>query len=234
MCLVRGFESTASLDANNDQSVFTITSVGFLILSSTLGIIVGDVLWLEALRLLGAKHVIVIDSLKPFIAAILGWIALDEVLLPPAWGGMALTVLGVGAVAWEEQRISAASQGNTNIEEDGQCIAQNEIGVEKTAATDRIEFSNEEDATIIQITNAVANESTETIPSGMEDNTVQSDSKQPSANDTTSGESNIERKHYKRGYICAFVNVLADSLGSLLTKQHGVGMYMCMFYPLLQ
>ena len=62
---IRGFSQRGS------SSVFKVQSIGFLTLSSTLGIIIGDVLWLEALRLLGAKHVIVSDSLKPFAAAIL-------------------------------------------------------------------------------------------------------------------------------------------------------------------
>ena len=66
MCLAQGFaipQSSADNIEEDDDSVFTTQNVGFLILSSTFGIIIGDVLWLEALRLLGAKHVIVIDSL---------------------------------------------------------------------------------------------------------------------------------------------------------------------------
>ncbi|KAL3759623.1 hypothetical protein ACHAWU_009770 [Discostella pseudostelligera] len=113
MCFARGFAiSSSSTSEYNDEVdekesiVFTSVNVGYLILSSTLGIIVGDVLWLEALCILGAKHVIVIDSIKPFGAAILGCVVLDEVLMPPAWGGMVLTVVGVGVVAWEEQRSS--------------------------------------------------------------------------------------------------------------------------------
>ncbi|KAL3759622.1 hypothetical protein ACHAWU_009769 [Discostella pseudostelligera] len=34
----------------------------------------------------------------------------------------------------------------------------------------------------------------------------------------------VTQTNYKRGYACAIVNVLADSLGSLLTKKYGVGM----------
>ena len=128
MCLVRGFAISSSSseedvinedntnnyyytteESTTNNNVFTTTTVGFLILSSTLGIIIGDVLWLEALQLLGAKHVIVIDSLKPFVAAILGKVSLDEVLKGPAWGGMVLTVIGVGVVSWEEKRITSSA-----------------------------------------------------------------------------------------------------------------------------
>ena len=213
MCLVRGFAISSS--DNMEDSVFTTQNVGFLILSSTLGIIIGDVLWLEALRLLGAKHVIVIDSLKPFMAAILGRVALDEVLKSPAWGGMILTVIGIGVVSFEEQRSSTQQKDTTDNNDD------NEKQIEQTEATDRTGFDNEEevDRTIIENTTEHSN-SNQQIP--IEDTTDNS------TNTNTNGKRIIhfsrESSVYRRGYICAIINVLADSLGSLLTKQYGVGM----------
>ena len=53
MCFIRGF---SNMDTTSTD-VFTTSNIGYLLLSSTLGIIVGDLLWLEALRLIGAKHV---------------------------------------------------------------------------------------------------------------------------------------------------------------------------------
>ena len=44
-----------------------------------LGIVVGDNTWLRALQLLGARRVILVDALKPWLAAILGHFLLDEV-----------------------------------------------------------------------------------------------------------------------------------------------------------
>jgi len=200
MCLVRGF-------AISGESVFTITNVGFLVLSSTLGIVVGDVLWLEALRILGAKHVIVIDSLKPFAAAILGRVALDEILKPPAWGGMALTVIGVGVVVWEEQRTP---------QED----ADNEKQIAQTDATERIGFNNEQvDITRRDATVDLGDENIGNIGDNSSCN-----SKQQLPIEITNNDANMERTNYRRGYVCAIVNVLADSLGSLLTKKYGVGM----------
>lgn len=167
MCGIRGFSQSNA----DGAEVFTSSSVGFLLLSSTLGIIIGDVLWLEALRLIGAKHVIVIDSIKPFAAAILGRFFLQETLKLIAWGGMILTVLGIGVVSWEEQTRAA-----------------------------KPEDDNE--------TNTVQVESTQQIMI-MEGHT----------------DDRVDRnKRYRRGYTCAVFNVLADSFGSLLTKQHGVGM----------
>jgi len=215
MCLVRGFAIPPSSDnIEEEDSVFTTQSVGMLILSSTLGIIIGDVLWLEALRLLGAKHVIVIDSLKPFIAAILGRLALDEVLRPPAWGGMVLTVIGVGVVSLEEQRSSAQKDSTDNN-------GDNEKPIEQTEATDRLGFDNEEEVNRTNIDNIeehLNSDSNQQIP--IEDTADN--------NTNTNGKRIIyfsrESSVYRRGYIYAIINVLADSLGSLLTKQYGVGM----------
>jgi len=86
------------------SDVFTVQNVGYLILSSTLGILIGDWAWLEALRRIGARRVIVVDTIKPFIAALFGWFMLGERLKPLAWLGMAVTVLGVLVVSLESER----------------------------------------------------------------------------------------------------------------------------------
>lgn len=195
MCAARGFAIETTPGAV--ESVFTVTTVGYLILSSALGILVGDVLWLEALRLLGAKHVIVIDSLKPFMAAILGRVGLGEVLRAPAWGGMALTVLGVLVVGWEEQRAVPR-------EEDGGDEGKD---VAETEATDRDGFDIDgEDAARLELGGEGAS------------------NEQSSSETAKNHDAETERKHYRRGYFCAIFNLLADSLGSLLTKKFGAGM----------
>lgn len=183
MASIRGFAHDES------AQVFTVTSVGYLALSSTLGIIIGDVLWLEALRLLGAKHVIVLDSLKPFAAAILGRFLLSEALHSLGYMGMALTVLGVGIVAWE---------GQSNLLNDGKTEEK-----EQSVGDIEIELHNTEEPP--QVNDGVT-------PVAVAADAHKSDSLQ------------INLKEYKRGYFCAILNVLADSFGSLLTKQHAVGM----------
>jgi len=52
----------------------------YIILSSLLGIGIGDCAELEALRLIGARRVLVVDTIKPFAAAIIGHVLLDESL----------------------------------------------------------------------------------------------------------------------------------------------------------
>jgi len=229
MCLTRGF--AISTDESTSSDVFTITNVGYLILSSTLGILVGDVLWLEALRLLGAKHVIVIDSLKPFMAAILGRVGLDEVLLGPAWGGMVLTVIGVGVVAWEEQRITSAASQNDNDDGRSENAGKENGTVAETKATERTALQNEVGDGVPQQPDgsAVGPESDEIINNMEENSMCNNDPTHQSSliKDTSAVNTNAtnkEHKRYKRGYVCAIVNVLADSLGSFLTKKHGVGM----------
>ena len=74
--------STASLvtaaQANNTSVLATMPApaivpgdgparVDMLVLSGVLGITIGDVVWLHALKLLGARRLILVDSVKPFV-----------------------------------------------------------------------------------------------------------------------------------------------------------------------
>ena len=53
-------------------------AVFWLIVSSFVGIVIGDNLWLHSLSVLGARRVILIDILKPFIALIFAHLLLFE------------------------------------------------------------------------------------------------------------------------------------------------------------
>jgi drug/metabolite transporter (DMT)-like permease len=69
--------------------------ISYIILSSLLGIVIGDCAELEALRLIGARRVLVVDTIKPFAAALIGNVLLNEALYPAAFVGMLLTAVGV-------------------------------------------------------------------------------------------------------------------------------------------
>jgi drug/metabolite transporter (DMT)-like permease len=84
------------------SDVFTLQKVGALMLSSTIGILIGDWTWLEGMRLLGARKIIVMDSLKPFLAALLGQVFLGERLKVESFVGLFLTVVGVTFVGMEQ------------------------------------------------------------------------------------------------------------------------------------
>lgn len=109
-----------SVTALFPADVFTTRAVGFLILSSLMGIVIGDVLWLRALQLLGARRVILVDSLKPFAAAVFGYILLDEQVRLVAAAGIAVTVAGILIVSLEEEEDEERDDDNDRAEdEDG-------------------------------------------------------------------------------------------------------------------
>eukprot|EP00566_Odontella_aurita_P002152 CAMPEP_0113567196 /NCGR_PEP_ID=MMETSP0015_2-20120614/23137_1 /TAXON_ID=2838 /ORGANISM="Odontella" /LENGTH=1052 /DNA_ID=CAMNT_0000469555 /DNA_START=422 /DNA_END=3580 /DNA_ORIENTATION=- /assembly_acc=CAM_ASM_000160 len=76
-------------------SKFSWEHVGPIVLGSFLGILIGDCAELEALRLIGARRVLIVDTVKPFAAAFLGTIFLGEPLHLAAVLGMILTAYGV-------------------------------------------------------------------------------------------------------------------------------------------
>ncbi|KAL3761821.1 hypothetical protein ACHAW5_001929 [Stephanodiscus triporus] len=226
MCFLRGF----AIDdpSASSSSSFTRENVGYLVLSSTLGIIIGDVLWLEGLRLLGPKRVIVIDSVRPFGAALLGWVVLDEALGPAAFGGMALTVAGVGIVAWEEgmtedddamTTTTAATRGNVvpttrpvdrrrDDDDVGRRTADGLGGIDS--------LDGKEGAVVV----APRPDDTARVSLSADENSVvENDGDNRDGDGDSAG-----RGRRRRGYACTIVNVFADSAGSLLTKMHGGGM----------
>lgn len=82
---------------------FRNEDVKFLFASSTVGILIGDWTWIEGLKYLGARKVIVMDTLKPFLAALAGWAFFDETFDHPMSLsiGLVLTVVGVTLVGFE-------------------------------------------------------------------------------------------------------------------------------------
>ena len=104
-----GWKTYAS-NIGDDEPIFSINSVGFLVLSGFIGIIVGDLAWLEALRLLGATQVFLIDSLKPFSAALMGWLFLGETVNPIAYSGIVLTIVGIIIVSFEKEKQSVPKE----------------------------------------------------------------------------------------------------------------------------
>ena len=52
------------------KGCWSTEAISWLILSSLLGIVIGDTLWLVALKHLGAREMILIDSIKPFMLAL--------------------------------------------------------------------------------------------------------------------------------------------------------------------
>lgn len=97
------------LDAPFNSDVWKLTDVNYLVLSAVIGILIGDAAWLEALRIIGARRVILVDTLKPFLSALLGYFILGEHLNAWAYVGMVLTVLGVTVVSLEKDKGTATA-----------------------------------------------------------------------------------------------------------------------------
>ena len=235
--MIRGFAIDSNAASSSSSSSFTTRNVGYLMLSSTLGIIVGDVLWLEALRLLGPKRVIIIDSLRPFGAALLGRIVLDEELEGAAYGGMALAVLGVGIVAWEERTADDDVATTTTMNTATAAITTDHTSYDRRDdVTDGGggKGADDDDNDFIVIDEPSRSEDAGRASPAIDDNR---DCSVPSllsrdGHDDDDASQRWDRFRRKipildddgRGYACAIVNVFADSIGSLLTKRHGGGM----------
>ena len=106
--------SLVTIDDDTDHSLTRQQSIGYLMLSSMIGIVIGDILWLQALTILGTVRVVFMDAIKPFGAALFGAVFLHE---PVRWTillGITLTVLGIVCIgleqATEEERNPAGGE----------------------------------------------------------------------------------------------------------------------------
>ena len=204
------------------SSIFTRTSVGYLMLSATIGILIGDWTWLEGLRLLGARRIILIDSCKPFLAALFGWAILGEELRPAAFGGMALTVTGVLIVSLEgEKEVDDSSEKHSEGEiVEGQG-GEREVarGIPNPVGTQESGETTEEETTDMQ----QSEEMSESRSSEVDVNCDSEEKKKNPNNNELRGRI-LTPALSRRGYALGFLNVVLDTYGSLLTKEHGVGM----------
>ena len=182
----------AGWDASLDR--FTRQVIGWLLLSSLLGIVIGDTCWLQAQQLLGTSSVVLIDALKPGLSAIWGAVFLAE--KPTwAWGGAVLTWLAVSSVEYSK---SAAKEPAAEPE-----------GTEMTGSF----------AASSARQPALRN-GDELALNGSADSSAHPPGGREKFQDQVSA-----FKRRAAGRVCAFLNVLLDSLGLLITKQHGSALH---------
>lgn len=84
--------------------------VVFLALSGVIGLTIGDQALFTAFVDIGPRMALLIMTLSPLLAALLGWIVLGETLGATAWLGMAMTIGGVGWVVAERQPTARIGQ----------------------------------------------------------------------------------------------------------------------------
>ena len=167
---------------------FTGPVVGWLLLSSLLGIVVGDTCWLQAQQLLDTRSVVLMDALKPGLSALLGFLFLGEAFTL-GWLGAALSW---AAVTW------VACEPAANIRE--------------PQATE-------------MVGSPATSDQREPVPGNVDELALNGSADSSSTQRQGSSETfEASLSHYSKrakGYFYAFLNVLLDSVGSLITKQHG-------------
>jgi drug/metabolite transporter (DMT)-like permease len=89
-----------------------MAQVAWLVASGTVGMVIGDACYYEALVLLGPRRAVKINTLAPVVGVLVGWLALKEALAPTALAGCLLVI---GAVMYATFA-SAAAPGAVNTE----------------------------------------------------------------------------------------------------------------------
>ena len=210
-------------------AALTPDALRWLVASALVGIVVGDNLWLRALRVLGARRVILVDVLKPFVAAALARVELGEGVSPGIVVGMAVTMGGVLAVALERENADGrrgrekgeGGDGGEAPGAGGEGVNDGEGG--RDGEDDGEEVNGGEGASV---TNC-AGEKEEGLPNSVTiEHLGRSDGRSAaSASVLRVGPSPISdaspRGALAGGYAAAAANVALDAWGTVLTKRHG-------------
>ena len=183
----------------------------WLVLSAFIGIVVGDNLWLYSLRVLGARRVILIDILKPFIALGMAKAALGEGVSVAVALGMCVTLGGVLTVSLEENRTGDEENGETDrdsVKNDTNAF-DTVTDVTETSDVEGVVGAVDEYETPEHPIRASASSAPRRNPAGLKTKTL----KPPFSPSVFVG-----------GYVAAAANVALDTWGTVLTKQHGGGL----------
>jgi drug/metabolite transporter (DMT)-like permease len=93
----------ASFSYQSSKDQYSVDAVGYMMLSSVLGIIIADTWWLIALERLGARRMITIDAVKPFLALAFGSFVLQDEVGTMAIIGILCTSFGILLVNLEKR-----------------------------------------------------------------------------------------------------------------------------------
>lgn len=164
--------------------------VGYLFLSSFLGIVIGDLMWLQALRLLHSTRVIVVDALKPFVAAILSWVFLEQELDEFTWAGMVCTMGGVLWVSLEHEKMKGTPEEEDEAAGHDSVPSVHDLTAAGGATSCQEDTQQAADSAGLPVMASVV----------------------------------CASRQMATGYCCAVGNVVLDSVGLVITRQHGVGL----------
>lgn len=178
-----------------------------LAISSIMGIIIGDSAWLTALKLIGARKVIFVDSLKPFLAAFFGSLLNDEPFTIQSGLALCCCTIGIVMVCLENE-----SRNDTEKSSPPETVIEL-VKIKPNYSplqTDALEDEEEAEAVALGITDIEENSY----------NTIRYDTSSVTGDGALSHASYFLPQVF--GYCCASINVLFDVYGSVLTKQNGV------------
>jgi drug/metabolite transporter (DMT)-like permease len=159
--------------------------VGYILLSSVFGIVIGDNTWLQALLIIGPARVIVVDALKPGLAALFGYLFLGERVGWMTGVGIALSTVGVYLVCMHSGSVGGLDENKEKKEEGERYIDSGSSGSGGSSSGDLEDVGTAAAA-------AAATAAT-----------------------------NAAATRMFKGYILAFMNILLDVVGSVLTKRFG-------------
>lgn len=230
------------------SNVFTTEAVGYMILSGMIGIVIGDWAWLRGLQLLGARRTILLDSIKPFLASLLGYLILGEKLRLAALAGIVATVAGVILVSFErtasnqlDNEVQDDFAGTANVSQESNMCSS---GSSSPQNNEDGETSKDNDACgmhgIVEPASSVIDGYAKEIDATNDHNIILSgtvinsvDRIAINSTDGSQSSEDVEKitpskgrtpGELKQGYVLSLLNAGLDTYGAVLTKQYGVGM----------
>mmetsp|Transcript_46959 Transcript_46959/g.114566 ORF Transcript_46959/g.114566 Transcript_46959/m.114566 type:complete len:314 (-) Transcript_46959:2105-3046(-) len=182
-----------------------ILNIVMLMLSSVLGIVMGDFCWLEGMRILSARKIILVDCLKPFLAAYVGWAWFDEQLGAAACLGLVLTCFGVLLVELEQIDDHDKSPTSSDTSPAELIVVESQ---QDPTERDRLLDQNRLSSPTPPANTTIKDQKSESMDSSY------ADQRQNQATTTT----------IIYGYIVALLNVILHTADATLTKMYGVAM----------
>ena len=182
-----------------------------LVLSSFIGIVVGDVLWLQALKMLGAELVILLNAFNPSMGAVVGIVFLGQRMTAQLWLGVILTSIGVTASQLFKPRPAKTIADSSSSSSSGAASSSTTIA---SAAAEPTEMASS--AISVSVAGDAADDTVKLNPSG-------SSAAVLGASPLTSERQRL-RTTTLIGCCLQLLNMALDVAGAAITRAHGEGL----------
>ena len=207
----------AWLSGADDVAVF------WLIVSSFVGIVIGDNLWLHSLSVLGARRVILIDILKPFIALTFAHLLLREGVGYATVLGMCVTLAGVLTVALEREGGDSPGGDSPGGESPGVELSDVKVDDVDEDGSELLPTQSPAKQRGPPRTACPARRCVRRAP-GVMPMLRWMDTAPVVGTGAVAEKRRLRDSRIKWGYVAAALNVAFDTWGTVLTKEHGVGL----------